>query len=404
MHLSLSSTGRVTHALLIVLVTTAAPAGAQTAADLFNDRVLHTLSLTVHTRDWDLLRTNYTVNDYYPADVTWNGVRVRNVGIRSRGYGSRTPVKPGLNLDFDRYTTNGQFLGLRSLVLDNLFTDASMIRERVAMSFMRRLGIPAPRESFAKVFVNGEYMGLYAMVEVVDPVFVQRTLGDGAGALFEYRWVGEYYGDDLGDELEAYQALFEPRSRKHDSIVALYGPIQDLFEAIHEAPDDAFEETVGALLDLDATLRLVAAETVLAEIDGVLGFAGMNNFYLHRHSATGVHRMVPWDKDHSFFQWDYPLMTGTAENALMRRVLADPELRAQYTAYLLEAVSVATADDWLEQEVGRTYEQVRQAALEDDLKQFTDDEFEATVATLIDFARTRPGFVVEEVERHLVGP
>ena len=32
----------------------------------------------------------YLENTYYPADVTWNGIRVRNAGVRSRGRGSRS--------------------------------------------------------------------------------------------------------------------------------------------------------------------------------------------------------------------------------------------------------------------------------------------------------------------------
>ena len=36
---------------------------------------------------------------------------------------------------------------MRALVLDNLITDPSMIRERVAMAFLRRFGVPAPGKS-----------------------------------------------------------------------------------------------------------------------------------------------------------------------------------------------------------------------------------------------------------------
>ena len=74
-------------------------------------------------------------------------------------------MKPGLEVNFAHYSSRGQFLGLRALVLDNLTTDPSMIRERVAMAFLRRLGVPAPREVHAKLYVNGEYFGLYVIVE-----------------------------------------------------------------------------------------------------------------------------------------------------------------------------------------------------------------------------------------------
>ena len=141
---------------LILQSAAATSVQAQTTDDLFNEGVVQTLEITIHSRDWDTLRANFTSNDFYPADVTWNGLRVRNVGIRSRGFGSRNGVKPGLEVNFAHYSSRGEFLGLRALVLDNLTTDPSMIRERVAMAFYRRMGIPAPREVHANLYVNGD--------------------------------------------------------------------------------------------------------------------------------------------------------------------------------------------------------------------------------------------------------
>jgi spore coat protein CotH len=387
--------------LPILLLLAPGASSAQTAAGLFDDSVLHTLHIAIHSRDWNELRANYLENRFYPGDVTWNGVRVHNVGIRSRGYGSRSPTKPGLELDFQRYSTQGQFLGLRSLVLDNLITDLSMIRERTAMAFLRRFGVPAPREAHAKVFVNGEYAGLYAMVEPVDTTFAQRTLGDSLGTLHEFRWIRPYYAEDLGDNLDLYAELFEPRSQQVQSTFDLYGPVRELVRHINDAPTDTFLETVGAQLDLDATVHMIAAETFLVEIDGILGYAGMNNVYLHRRSTTRQHQFLPWDKDHTFYQWDYPLMTGAYENALMRRILEHPELRSRYADRLLEAVALATDGDWLEREIWAAYEQIREAALADPLKPYSNEEFEQTVATLIEFARRRPSFVVQEIHQQL---
>ena len=41
--------------------------------------------------------------------------------------------KPALRIDFNRYVAGQEFLGLKSLALDNLWQDPSMIRERLAM-------------------------------------------------------------------------------------------------------------------------------------------------------------------------------------------------------------------------------------------------------------------------------
>src|SRR5262245_48531299 len=92
---------------------------AQTQSDLFDDTKLHEVRLFLNSRDLPQLRAKYQTNDYFVADMQWQGIRVRNVGVRSRGFGSRNAQKMGLRIDFNRYTKGQQFLGLSSLVLDN---------------------------------------------------------------------------------------------------------------------------------------------------------------------------------------------------------------------------------------------------------------------------------------------
>ena len=377
----------------------ASPLSAQTSDDLFNGSAIQTLQLTVHSHDWETLRVNFTSNDFYPAELTWNGIRARNVGIRSRGLGSRNAVKPGLEVNFAHYSSRGEFLGLRALVLDNLTTDPSMIRERVAMAFLRRFGVPAPREVHAQLYVNGEYAGLYVIVEPIDAPFVARTLGDSSGALFEYHWVQPYFATFLGEDLEVYRPLFEARTQRERSTFDLYDPIRELLRAINSAPAETFRDVVNTRLDLESTLRLVAGETFLAEWDGVLGYAGMNNFYLYRMGGTQQARLLPWDADHTFHAVDYPVLAGALENVLMKRALEDPVLRDRYFQLVLEAVDAASSGDWLLQEITSEYLQIRDAVFGDGLKPYTNEEFEAAFAELASFARTRAAFVTQQVQQ-----
>jgi len=230
-------------------------------------------------------------------------------------------------------------------------------------------------------------------------VFAQRALGDANGALFEYRWLRPYFGEYLGDDLDLYRQLFEPRTREYDSVFNLYDPIRELFRAINDTPAESFRDAVGMRLDLAAMLRLVAADVLLGEADGIVSFAGMNNFYLYRHSTTQRHQFLPWDKDYALFQWNYPITDATSEHPLIRRALEDPELRSLYAGFLVEAVESATDAGWLEQEAQRAYEQIREAVLADPVKPYTNEEFEAEVAVVIDLARRRPAFVRSEVQR-----
>src|SRR5689334_10022937 len=103
------------------LLVFSALAPAQTTNDFFNDRIMQEVRLDIKASDWANLKLHYLDNTYYPADFHWkfNGrdVVVRNIGIRSRGRGSRSPDKPNLRLDFNRNEPGQQFLGLSSAVM-----------------------------------------------------------------------------------------------------------------------------------------------------------------------------------------------------------------------------------------------------------------------------------------------
>jgi len=54
---------------------------------------------------------------------------------------------------------------------------------------------------------------------------------------------------------------------------------------------------------------------------------------------------------------------------------------------------------WLEQEILAAYAQIREAAYDDALKPYSNDQFDDDVRRLIDFARHRAGYIREDVRR-----
>lgn len=418
--------------LLVVAILLVAPMPRPAAAqstpaeglshdNFFDDTAVRDINLVINSKDWAALKSGFESNTYYPCSLTWNGLTVKNVGIRSRGSGSRSPVKPGLRVDFDRYSVSQTFLGLKSFVLDNLLQDRSMIKERLSMHVFRRMGFPAPREAHVRLLINNQYVGLYAAVEAIDKGFLGRAFGadeDGGvendGYLFEYDWLSEYRFEYLGDSFDAY-AMFKPETRESDPASKVWGPIEKMIKAINESPDALFVEDVSAYLDLEKFSRHLAVENFLAEHDGILGYAGLNNFYFYRFEGRKRSQFLPWDKDNTFFMIEYPILQGVAENVLARRTLNEPQFRNTYldaltaTADLADEPAVgpdgerpepgdAPTPGWLEREILREYEQIRSLAREDALKPWTDDEFEEAVQQLLDFARLRPAFVRREVK------
>jgi spore coat protein CotH len=372
---------------------------AQTSEEFFDNRTLHDVRLYIHSSDVRQLRERYLEDLYVPADFEWRGMRVRNVGVRVRGLASRSPVKPGLRIDFNRYVGGQTFLGMTAVVLDNALKDASFIRERASMALIKRMGQPAPRESFGRVYINGTLEGLYVLVEAVDPVFLARELGDGMGYLFEHKFVGGFYAEFLGEDYTPYKVRLEAQTHRLESDHTLYAPIRELFREVNQDVDAVWRERVEQLVDLNQVVTHVAIESFLAEGDGFLGGSGMANFYLFRPVASNVHRLIAWDRDTTFQDVESPIFARAAENALMSRALRFRDLRTLFLDVLEQCARAAADERWLESEIAQAHQLIRDAALEDPAKPFSNDEYELAIAHLMSFAQRRPAFVLDEVAK-----
>jgi spore coat protein H len=390
-------------ALLVLLA--AWPAAAQTQDEFFNPNVLQRVELWLNESDWAKLKTNFQENTYYPADMTWNGITVRSAGIRSRGLGSRRSQKPGLRVDFDRYSAGQQFLGLKSFVLDNLSQDFSGIKETVAMRFFTRLGIPAPRETHARLYVNGRYAGLYALVESVDKTMMGRVFGSingniqNDGYLFEYNYVldSPWRFEHLGESLVPYKQRFDIKTNESHAESLIWGPIEELVRLVNNTPASSFEQTINPRLDLAAFVRYVAAQNFIAQDDGFNGYAGMNNFYFYRLENSTNHVFIGWDEDVAFLSSDFGLTTRLGDNVLTRKTLELPGYQSQYFSVLGEAAIAAA--DWMRQEMQRQLDLIHEAMLEDPQKPYTNDEYTAERARMLLFPEARITYVRCEVSK-----
>jgi len=398
--------------LTLLLTALAVPAAAQEPASadaLFDPAVLQRIDLWVHSADWEKLKANFQENTYYPADFTWNGQTIHNAGIRSRGFGSRSGIKPGLRVDFDRYSLSGTFLGLKSLVLDNLTQDPSGIRETVTMRMFARLGVPAPRETHARLYVRGEYVGLYAVVESIDKSFLARVFGSigddvqNDGYLFEFNYLDVWQFNYLGSDLAAYATRFDAKTHENKSDAEKFGPIENLVRLANDLPAEQFMPTLNEHLDLPAIMRYLAAQNFVAQNDGFLGYAGMNNFYLYRLENSPRHVLLAWDEDNAFWGSEFPIDLRHEQNVLTHKAMQVPELRATYNSVLAEAVTSAsepTGPDnlsWLEYEVRRQLDLIVDALRDDPVKPYSFEEHEAARAHMISVAQGRPSFVQEQL-------
>lgn len=394
-------------AAILLSALTAFPAPAQTAAPLFDDSQVQDIYLTVDPKNWQTLRENYLLDTHYPADFTWNGFTLQRVSIRSRGSGSRSPEKPNLLVTFNRYDSQQRFLGLTAVQLKANNQDASLLREVLAMKLFRRMGIPAPLEAPARLFVNGEFFGAYTLVENMDEGFLQRNFGETSGYLYDWQEnrTDGYHFEYLGPDPALYvPTMWDPKTNKSNPDAA---GIVAMVEAVNQAPDADFVRAVSPYLDLKQFMNYLATENLLDDYDGFLGRVfGMNNLYFYRPPDRGPGLFTPWDKDGTFDWEQRSIFDGVNQNVLARRAMAVPELRRTYLAAIVKAAMLAGGPGgWMEQELERLYSQVGETARADPHKQCSEAgvliscgaaQFEQGVAKLRQFIRVRAEFVVRE--------
>jgi spore coat protein CotH len=408
--------------VLMAVALSVSLAPAQTPDDFFDDSVVHELWLDVRPSDWAELKERFLDNFYYPAEFRWKfkgkEVFIPDIGIRSRGRGSRSPIKPNLRLDFNRYEPEQTFVGLSSAVLKANNQDASMLKERTVFKLFQRFGLPASREAHARLYINGEYLGLYLLTEEIRKEYLTRYLGEGNGDLFKFNPLTEGYrfewrpacsGDQLACSTDPNKWAPEPFEPEENKATYDVAPMMSFVRTINQASDADFPQLAAELIDLKLWLAHVALENFVTDFDSILGDVfGMNNFFVYRY-LNGKHQFLLWDKDASYSWATRPIFQNTEQNVLSRRALAIPARRAEYLEAAYKAAILAGGPGgWLEWENQREYTQIRDAVYEDKAKQYAEsgvakpssnEIFEAEFQRNLQFARERAPFVLDEVFR-----
>ena len=208
------------------------------ALPFLDDSVIQQINLTIAPSDWATLLQNYEDDTYYHATFTWNGVAV-TAGLRQHGGGSRSPIKPNLDVNFAHYTANQTFLNLPFIILKANNEDPSNLREWLSMKLFRAMGFPAPREAPAQLSINGQYFGFFMIVEHEDETFLQRNVGESGGYLYEFEQDGFYEFGSLGTDPSLYAPLLELKTNQSSSDLQTFA---NLVQVINQPSSATFTD------------------------------------------------------------------------------------------------------------------------------------------------------------------
>ena len=274
-------------------------------------------------------------DEYVAAAITLrNGGKTYGpyaVGLKLKGHASFRNLdgKAAFRVKF-AYSVSGQkFQGLKSLTLNNMVQDPSMLAEAASSLLMQGIGLPTARVGYAFVRLNGTAYGLYSDVETLDNVWAKRWF-PSLQHLYEANAT-----NDVGPGRAAEFELQE-------------GSATDLFDldalgAADAAGAEGWSQRMQPVADLAEMTTAWAAEHYIGQWDGYSVESAPflpNNYYLES-DAAGRFSMILTGTDQTWAT--HPWFGVIGKGVLARHAMADASTRELYLDALrrIEASPVA---------------------------------------------------------------
>jgi hypothetical protein len=312
------------------------------SAIIFDDTRVHNYHLHFYISNWTDSLAYYQDHgeQYLPAQLTYEGQVLDSIGVRYKGNSSyngsrRTPKKP-FKFKFDKYKKSQTLFGIKELNFSNCFKDPSFMREKIGYDIIQRY-VPAPRATYANIYIDGQLIGFYVQVEQVDKAFLKRHFVNNSDNLYKATDKGTNLAY-LGTEKSKYEVGLELKTNED---LADWSGLTTMLDKLNNTPASVFKDTMDNYLNLDQCCRLLAFNMVLSNFDSYTGSG--RNLYLYDDSLSGQFQMIPWDFNETFggyinnwniFTVDIVNVPNLPQRPLNRRIIENESLRQNYLSYI----------------------------------------------------------------------
>lgn len=362
---------------------------AQSPGDVFfADYQVHEIRFKFSQTGYlDSLKANYTLDQYMRCDVTVDGVTFPVSGVKYKGnssYNNQGKKKP-FRIDFEEYVADQELDGMSKLVLNNAFKDPTFLREKLMLDFLNAHGIAAPRATYARLYINGVYWGLYSVVEDVNKTFLKTRYDNKGGNLFK----GDPHGtlNWHGTDQSLYSGEYELKTNED---VNDWTDLIQMLNALNNTPAGQLVDSLEQHMNLDSWFDYWAAHNLFVNLDSYIGSG--HNYFIYHNKDTGKFEWITWDVNEAFGNFNMgislanlktlpigfipspatqrPIMNRLWQDAAMRQRLADHlcELLADFSNARMDARIDSLAD------------LIRPAVQADSLKFYSNQLFEQNLS------------------------
>jgi spore coat protein CotH len=317
--------------------------------ELFRDDIVPRIDITINPDSLKLIvdKTDIWSEHEYLADFIFDNGHVRdtlkNIGFRLRGNTSRSSQKKSFKVSFNSYEKGRKYYGVEKLNLNGEHNDPSIIRTKLCCDLAKKMGIISSRANHVKLFINGNYFGLYINVEHIDEEFVKSRFGNNDGNLYKCTYPADLNYKGTNPELYKFDndgvRAYELKTNEE---IDDYSDIADLIYKLNFAIASNFECELDKIFNVEDYIKIMVFDILTGNWDGYA--YNKNNFYLYHNSKTGKFEYLLYDLDNTYgidwfdIDWSarniYSWSKTNEKRPLFTKILDNPIYKSMFTAQL----------------------------------------------------------------------
>lgn len=283
---------------------------------IFDDDRLATYELILPEESLEFLDDDPAAEVYVDGSLVFEGDTISPVGIRYKGSiggfvncvsgsdwanpsGFKTCTKLSMKIKINWKEADYRFYGLNKLQFHSMNLDNSQMRDRLGYWFFREMGVPAPRCVHARLVINGEYVGLFSLVEQIDGRFAKYHYEDGDGNLYKEIWPLNADGQAWSNQ--TYLSNLKTNEDDNPSPEL----IKNFATAIENSTDQTVQSVIENYMDVDRAISYCVVDRMIRHDDGPFhwycnGGCASHNFYWYEEPNEQKLNIIPWDLDNAF--------------------------------------------------------------------------------------------------------
>jgi PKD repeat protein len=228
---------------------------------------------------------------YLDAKISIDGVDINTVGVRFKGFSSywaSPQFKKSMKIDLNAFVDTANYFGIKKFNLNNGVADPSLQRDAICYELMRKAGVAAPRTSYAKLYLNNVYWGLFLIVEQVDKTFLEDNFASDKGDLYKnIGWTNlEYKSDNFEDYYESIALKTNEETSNGSDYV-------NLVKTIDRFSGQQFFDSIQKQIYIDYYLKVLSIDIITKNWDSYIQHG--RNFYLYHEPVSNLIYWIPWD-------------------------------------------------------------------------------------------------------------